>query len=75
MLKSDDIRSIIKNVVMGIELSDMKDDQDFADVGIDSLDQLGILLAIEEKYDIKIPDEDVEQCNSVTGIVTYVNSL
>ncbi len=74
MLNSDDIRFIIKKVVMGIDLADLSDDQDFADAGIDSLDQLSILLEIEEEHSITIPDEDLGQCNSVSGLVSYITN-
>jgi len=73
MLTNKDIRTIINKVVMGIDLSDLRDDQDFADAGIDSLDQLSILLAIEEQHNITVPDEDLDQCNSVAGLVAYIN--
>jgi len=73
MLNSDDIRSIIKKVVIGVNLSDLDDNQDFADAGIDSLDQLSILLGIEEQYGVTIPDEDLDQCNSIAGLVLYIN--
>ncbi len=73
MLTNKVLRSIINKVVMGVDLSDLGDDQDFADAGIDSLDQLSILLAIEEQHDITIPDEDLDQCNSIAGLVAYVN--
>lgn len=72
MLDSNDIRSIIVEVVKGVDISGMTDDQDFDDAGIDSLDHSMILLSIEEKTSVKIPDEAVEDCRSVQGIIAFL---
>jgi len=37
-----------------------------------SLDMANVLLQIEEKFNIKIPDEDVEQLDSINSIVAYI---
>ena len=74
MLTKKDIRAIIEDVVVEFDVSTIKDDQDFKDVGIDSLDHITILLAIEEQYGFKIPDKDIDQCSSITGILSYLSS-
>lgn len=73
MLNSGDIRSILQDVVKGIDISRLEDDQDFYEFGIDSLDHSMLLLAVEEKSKIKIPDEAIEICGSVSGIVSYLS--
>ncbi|CCH06367.1 hypothetical protein NH44784_024021 [Achromobacter xylosoxidans NH44784-1996] len=45
-----------------------------ADQGIDSLSLFNILLILEEREGIKIPDEDLDQLISVQSIVQYLNS-
>lgn len=72
MLSGEDIHAIVRDVVKGIDLSNLADDDDFYDAGIDSLDHSMILLAVEEKSGVKIPDEALETCSSVSGIVTYL---
>jgi len=47
--------------------------QDLASQGIDSLDILSLLLLIQEKYNIQIPDEDIPKLSSLNEIVEYVN--
>jgi acyl carrier protein len=73
MLTREDIRAVIKDTVIGFNIEDLKDEQDFSEAGIDSLDHLTILLSMEEKYAVeKIPDEDIDKCRSVAGIVEYL---
>ena len=42
------------------------------DLEADSLDAVEIIMAIEDEYDIEIPDEDAEKFQTVTDIVKYV---
>jgi acyl carrier protein len=72
MLDSDQVRAIIKDAVKGVDITELGDEQDFSEVGIDSLDHSMILLAVEEKSNIKIPDEAVDRCASVAGIVAFL---
>ena len=43
------------------------------DLGADSLDLLELGLAIEETFDLDIPDEDLEKFNTVQDIINYVS--
>lgn len=43
-----------------------------ADLDIDSLDRVSIAMAIEERFEIDIPDDDAEQFVTVDSIVIYV---
>lgn len=43
--------------------------------GIDSLEMMNVLLGMEEKYGIHIPDEDVAALVSVDAIVDYLRKL
>lgn len=72
MLDSDQIRAIIEESVKGVDIAALGDEQDFSEVGIDSLDHSMILLAVEERSSIKIPDEAVDSCASVAGIVAFL---
>lgn len=42
------------------------------DLGADSLDSVTLVLAIEDRFAIDLPDEDVEQLRSVRQLVEYV---
>ncbi len=45
-----------------------------SDLGADSLDIVDILLAIEDRFGCKIPDEDVEDLETVSDLVEYVEN-
>ncbi len=44
------------------------------DLGADSLDVVELVMALEEKFGVEIPDEDAEKINTVGDIVSYVES-
>ena len=74
MISEKDIRNAIQTSVMGFDVEKLKNDEDFVDAGMDSLDHLSILLNLEESYEVKkIPDEDVDLCGSINGILDYLS--
>ena len=44
------------------------------DLGADSLDQVELIMAIEEEFDISIPDEDAEKIATVQDAIDYINN-
>jgi acyl carrier protein len=44
------------------------------DLGADSLDIVDIIMAVEEEFDIEIPDDDVKSLKTVADIAAYVDS-
>ncbi len=44
------------------------------DLGADSMDSLEITMALEDEFDIEIPDEDAEELRTVGEIVNYIES-
>jgi acyl carrier protein len=57
---------------LGVEKAE-ESDHLINDLGADSLDCVEIVMAIEEKFDIEIPDEDCEQIKTVEDIVSYID--
>jgi acyl carrier protein len=50
-------------------------DSDFElDLKLDSLDIVEIVMAIEEEFDITIPDEDVQKLRTVKAAVEYIRN-
>ena len=43
------------------------------DLGADSLDQVELIMALEEEWNLEIPDEDAEKLISVGDVVKYVD--
>ncbi len=44
------------------------------DLEADSLDAVEIIMAIEEEYDIEVPDEEAEQFTTVADLVEFVEA-
>ena len=42
------------------------------DLAVDSLDTIELVMALEEKFSIEIPDEDAEGMNTVDDVIRYV---
>ena len=45
------------------------------DLGADSLDQVELIMAMEEEFDISIPDEDAEKIGTVQDALDYVKKV
>jgi len=45
------------------------------DLGADSLDLVELIMAMEEGFDIEIPDEDAEGITTVKDAIDYVNKV
>ena len=43
------------------------------DLGADSLDTVELVMALEESFDIEIPDEDAEKIKTVKNAVEYID--
>ncbi len=57
---------ISTDTVIGAETSLMKD------LEADSLDAVEIIMAIEDEFDIEIPDEDAEKFLNIGDIIKYI---
>ena len=44
------------------------------DLGADSLDVVELVMALEEEFDVEIPDEEAEQLQTVQSVVDYINA-
>jgi acyl carrier protein len=69
------IAEIIEEVT-GIEPSEVTVDKSFIDdLDIDSLSMVEIAVQTEDKYGVKIPDEDLAGLRTVGDAVTYIQKL
>ncbi|WP_200762687.1 acyl carrier protein [Nitrosophilus alvini] len=52
---------------------EVKEDSKFVeDLGADSLDVVELVMALEEKFGIEIPDEDAEKIQTVGDAIKYI---
>ena len=76
MVNVNEILSIIRENTTNIDVSKLVFTERLREQGIDSLDMISILFAIEESYQIKIPEEDLEseKLTSIEGILNYIGA-
>ena len=44
------------------------------DLGADSLDTVELVMALEEAFEIEIPDEEAEKIGTVQSAIDYINN-
>jgi len=63
----------IVNEVAGIPADEVQADKSFVDdLDIDSLSMVEVVVAAEEKFGVKIPDDDVKNLKTVGDAVSYI---
>jgi len=61
--------------ILGINEADMGRDSKFVDdLGVESLDVVEMIAALEEEFDIEIPDEEAERNVTVGQAIDYIES-
>ncbi|MCX7903729.1 MAG: acyl carrier protein [Caloramator sp.] len=59
--------------ILGVDPDDITMDSHFIDdLGADSLDIVELIMALEEDFDLEIPDEDAEKLQTVGDVVDYI---
>lgn len=71
-----DIFEKVKEIIveqLGVEPEDVKPEASFVDdLGADSLDIVELVMALEETFELQIPDEDAEKIRKVGEAVQYI---
>ncbi|QMU68251.1 acyl carrier protein [Streptacidiphilus sp. P02-A3a] len=63
----------IVNEIAGIPAEDVELDKSFTDdLDVDSLSMVEVVVAAEERFDVKIPDDDVKGLKTVGDAVNYI---
>ena len=59
---------------LGVDASEVKEEAKFIeDLGADSLDTVELVMALEEEFDIEIPDEAAEKLTTVGSAISYLD--
>ena len=70
----DKVKEVIVDK-LGVSMEQVTPEASFIDdLGADSLDQVELVMALEEEFDIEVPDDDVEGIRTVNDVQTYVAS-
>ncbi len=58
---------------LGVNEDQVKPEAKFIeDLGADSLDTVELVMALEEKFETEIPDEDAEKLQSVGDVIKFI---
>jgi acyl carrier protein len=75
-LSRDEIREGLADIleeVAGVNPDDVADDKSFTeDLDVDSLAMVEVVVAAEEKFGVKIPDDEVANLKTVGDAVSYI---
>ena len=71
VLSEQQIRAAIAKTVLNFDAASLDPNARFQDSGIDSLDHASILLELQESHGLKVPDEAIERCSSIKGILEF----
>jgi acyl carrier protein len=75
---SQEIFERVKKIVveqLEVDPGDVTPQANFAsDLNADSLDTVELVMALEEEFDIEIPDEAAEQISTVQAAVDYISN-
>ena len=75
---ADDIESKVKEIIvenLGVDAATVNPQASFVnDLGADSLDTVELVMALEEEFDIEIPDEEAEKIQTVGQAIDYIKA-
>ncbi|WP_129839808.1 acyl carrier protein [Streptomyces sp. RFCAC02] len=65
----------IVNEIAGIPAEEVAEDKSFTDdLDVDSLSMVEVVVAAEERFGVKIPDDDVKNLKTVGDAVGYIDA-
>lgn len=71
-----DVAQKVKDIIveqLGVNADEVTEEASFIDdLGADSLDTVELVMALEEAFEMTVPDEDAEKLTSVGAAIKYV---
>ena len=75
---ADEIESKVKEIIvenLGVDVGTVTPQASFVnDLGADSLDTVELVMALEEEFDMEIPDEEAEKIQTVGQAIDYIKN-
>ena len=69
-----ELAAIVEEIA-GVAAADVQPDKAFvADLDVDSLSMVEIVVAAEEKFGVRIPDDEVKNLRTVGDAIDYIDS-
>ena len=70
----DEVKEIVVEQ-LSVNADEVKEDSKFVeDLGADSLDVVELVMALEEKFDIEIPDDQAEKIVTVQNAIDFIEA-
>jgi acyl carrier protein len=70
----EDVKEVVVEQ-LNVNPDEVKEESKFVeDLGADSLDVVELVMALEEKFDIEIPDTDAEKIVTVGDAIKYIEN-
>ena len=70
----DDVKAVVVEQ-LNVSADEVKPESKFVeDLGADSLDVVELVMALEEKFDVEIPDDQAEKIQTVQNAVDFIES-
>ena len=77
-MTATNVEAKVKNIIaeqLGVSEEEIKGSSSFIeDLGADSLDIVELVMAMEEEFEVEIPDEEAENIKTVQDAVNYINT-
>ncbi|MFO1380706.1 MAG: acyl carrier protein [Chitinivorax sp.] len=74
----ENIEQRVKKIVaeqLGVNEAEVKNESSFVDdLGADSLDTVELVMALEEEFNLEIPDEEAEKITNVQQAIDYITA-
>ena len=71
---TDKVKDIIEKE-LGVEREKLTNEASFIeDLGADSLDIVELVMAMEEEFEVEIPDDEAEKIKTVQDAVTFISA-
>ncbi|SHO80784.1 Acyl carrier protein [hydrothermal vent metagenome] len=68
----EDVREVVVEQ-LNVNPDEVKEESKFVeDLGADSLDVVELVMALEEKFEIEIPDEEAEGISTVANAIKFI---
>jgi len=71
----DEVKAVVVEQ-LNVSADEVKEDSKFVeDLGADSLDVVELVMALEEKFDIEIPDDQAEKIATVADAISFIEGV
>ncbi len=75
-MSTEDIEARVKKIVveqLGVKEEEASNEASFVDdLGADSLDTVELVMALEEEFDMEIPDDEAEKIRTIQQAIEYI---